>query len=260
MERQFFSGNTVEQAVMAAARHYGLEPERIAYRLRDKKHGFLNVRRRIVIEIDPSAPEVLETKTSGAVNTSTPESTERKDWQELTEEVSSAKNVGVPGWQGEAVRLAESEEHGSEVLVAWQQAIRELTALVDQGLDASISRTDEGYEIDVKGSDSTVLTDGEGRVLDALEHLLPRLVRSLVGESEPCRVDCDGYREQRIAQLRQLAENAARRVLQTRRMELLEPMTPAERRLVHLALEDEPNVRTESEGRGFLKRVRIEPA
>ena len=57
MERQFFSGNTLEQAVMAAARHFGLEPEQVAYTPRDKKHGFLSIRRRVVIEVDPSAPE-----------------------------------------------------------------------------------------------------------------------------------------------------------------------------------------------------------
>ena len=60
MERQFFSGNTVEQAVLAAARHYGLDPDRVAYTLREKKHGFVIVRRRVVIEVDPDVPEQPE--------------------------------------------------------------------------------------------------------------------------------------------------------------------------------------------------------
>ena len=60
MERQFFSGNTLEQAVLAAARHYGLDPSRVAYSVRDKKHGFLNIRRNVVIEVDPSEPELPE--------------------------------------------------------------------------------------------------------------------------------------------------------------------------------------------------------
>ena len=57
MERQFFSGNTLEQAVLAAARYYELDPDSVAYKVREKKHGFVNVRRRVVIEVDPSAPE-----------------------------------------------------------------------------------------------------------------------------------------------------------------------------------------------------------
>ncbi|MEO1365554.1 MAG: hypothetical protein AAFX50_00130, partial [Acidobacteriota bacterium] len=57
MPRQFFSGNSIEQAVMSAARHYQIDPELLAYKLRDKKHGFLNIRRRVVIEVDPESLE-----------------------------------------------------------------------------------------------------------------------------------------------------------------------------------------------------------
>ena len=57
MKRQFFSGNTLEQAVMLAARHFGIDPERVAYTLREKKHGFIKVRRRVMIEVDATAPE-----------------------------------------------------------------------------------------------------------------------------------------------------------------------------------------------------------
>ncbi|RMH16181.1 MAG: hypothetical protein D6696_18770, partial [Acidobacteria bacterium] len=57
MSRKFFSGGTLEQAVLAAARHYGIEPERVAYTQRDKRSGFLNLRRKVVIEVDPAAPE-----------------------------------------------------------------------------------------------------------------------------------------------------------------------------------------------------------
>ncbi len=60
MERKFFSGSSVEQAVLAAARHYRIEPERVAYRVRDKKHGFLRPGRQVVIEVDPAAPERAE--------------------------------------------------------------------------------------------------------------------------------------------------------------------------------------------------------
>ena len=48
-ERRFFSGNTVEQAVMKAARHYDLRADELDYRQVEKKHGFLRVRRSVVI-------------------------------------------------------------------------------------------------------------------------------------------------------------------------------------------------------------------
>ena len=55
-DRRFFSGNTVEQAVMKAARHFDVKADELDYRPIEKKHGFLRLRRSAVIEVDPSAP------------------------------------------------------------------------------------------------------------------------------------------------------------------------------------------------------------
>ena len=55
--RRFFAGSTLPQALMAAARYHGLSPEDLAYRLRDKRHGFVTRTRRFIVEIDPAAPQ-----------------------------------------------------------------------------------------------------------------------------------------------------------------------------------------------------------
>ncbi len=54
--RRFFAGNTLPQALMAAARYHGLSPDELAYRLRDKRHGFVTRVRRFIVEVDPAAP------------------------------------------------------------------------------------------------------------------------------------------------------------------------------------------------------------
>jgi spoIIIJ-associated protein len=72
-----------------------------------------------------------------------------------------------------------------------------------------------------------------------------------------CRLDCEGFHTARGERLALLAQKAADRVRQGGRSWLLEPMPPDERRLVHLALAEEPDVETESVGDGFLKRVRV---
>ena len=56
MTRKFFSGNNLEQAVMMAARHYGIEPEELAYREIEKRHGFLRTRKAVMIAVDPESP------------------------------------------------------------------------------------------------------------------------------------------------------------------------------------------------------------
>src|SRR5262245_49734390 len=54
--RRFFGGDTVQQALVQAANYFHLDPEEIAYRVLDKRHGFLKVRRKVVIEVDADAP------------------------------------------------------------------------------------------------------------------------------------------------------------------------------------------------------------
>src|SRR5436190_23282224 len=56
-KRRFFSGDSLQQALVQAANHYNLPPEEIAYRSLEKRHGFLKVRRKVVIEVNPDAPK-----------------------------------------------------------------------------------------------------------------------------------------------------------------------------------------------------------
>src|SRR5215470_5293149 len=56
-KRRFFSGDSLQQALVQAANHFHLQPEEIAYHTIEKRHGFVKVRRKVVIEVDPDAPK-----------------------------------------------------------------------------------------------------------------------------------------------------------------------------------------------------------
>src|SRR5438105_2468326 len=56
-KRRFFSGDSLQQALVQAANHFNLDPEEIAYRSIEKRHGFLKVRRKVMIEVNPDAPK-----------------------------------------------------------------------------------------------------------------------------------------------------------------------------------------------------------
>jgi spoIIIJ-associated protein len=71
------------------------------------------------------------------------------------------------------------------------------------------------------------------------------------------RLDAEGFRRHQKETLEDLARRSADEAKRTRRSQLLPPLPPAERRLVHLALSEDPEVETESEGSGFLKRVAV---
>ena len=116
------------------------------------------------------------------------------------------------------------------------------------------------FIVEFTGPDSDLLLEKNGVVLDALESVILKAVRldeELFGK---IAFDCKDWRRLRAEELRMIAQMAAERVLETGDPFALNPMTPRERRIVHLVLRDLPNVRTESEGRGPDRRVVIHPA
>ncbi len=252
MERQFFSGNTIEQAVLAAARHFGLDPDRIAYSVRDKKHGFVNIRRRVVIEVDPSAPEQPENvvaEPAAPAEASPPIRPARPEPR--------APEVG--SWNEIEPQDRSLDVAGDRESAAIGKAVEALIQLMDLRLEASVEQDDEGFEIELSGLDKDALMEMDGRLLRSIEHLLPRLARSFLGHGVSCRVDCEGFRAAHEEELQELAREVADEVERDEEEQILEPMNPADRRVVHMELAEDPAVRTVSEGEGFLKRVRIVP-
>jgi spoIIIJ-associated protein len=130
------------------------------------------------------------------------------------------------------------------------------------GLDLipHVFQGEERLELDLSGDDVDWCFADDGELVNAIEHLLPRMIRSLCGEAVPVRVDCDNFQEIREERLRSLAQRVAEEVRRRGRSSVLEPMNPADRRIIHVTLADDPGVVTESEGDGYFKRVTIRPA
>jgi spoIIIJ-associated protein len=120
---------------------------------------------------------------------------------------------------------------------------------------------DGTVHMDVHGGDAGRLIGKGGRTLAALEFLTNAVVNKVEGEP-PVRVNVDigGYKRRRDERLRQVAQRAAARVRKTSMAVELEPMSAAERRVVHVELADDPTVTSESAGEGRDRRVVIYPA
>ncbi len=282
--KKFFSGNTLEQAVLQAARHFQLDPELVAFEQVERRHGFLKVRRRVVIGVDPDAPGRSEVPPSAA----RPDVAQQPSGMKVAKPAwvdppASGPEPRVPGETAAGSRReVPSEEPKPRVAVenaelersrddAWdditpadaveaaQETLRRVLKLGGLDLEAKIETGDGGLEVELRGSDEDKLFEDRGRLLLAVQHLLPRMIRGLTGGSVACRVDSDNFHEVRAEQLRVMAQEAAAEVRRDRRMQSLEPMSPDERRIVHLTLADDPAVETESHGTGLFKRVAIRP-
>lgn len=114
--------------------------------------------------------------------------------------------------------------------------------------------------VEILSADSGLLIGDHGSTLQALEHILRLLLRPLVGEGTRVSVDVNAYRARRMELLRRRAQDAARRARVTGRAVVLDPMSPADRRLVHVALAEEEGITTASEGEEPHRRVIVRPA
>jgi spoIIIJ-associated protein len=126
------------------------------------------------------------------------------------------------------------------------------------GVEATVAAA--GSRLVIEGDTSGVMIGRRGATLDALEHVVNRVVGHQDERAGHVEVDANDYRGRRRAVLEALARRMAERARSKGRPVTLNPLSPRERRIVHLALQDDPALVTHSAGSGFYRRVVIAPA
>lgn len=129
-------------------------------------------------------------------------------------------------------------------------ALVELKELPREEGEASIS-------LDIRGEDLGILVGRWGQTLASLQYIVNLIVSRRFRAHAGVAVDVEGYRERRSESLRLLALRLADRVKTTGRFFTLEPMPANERRIVHLALRDDPEIVTQSVGEGENRKIVI---
>ena len=125
----------------------------------------------------------------------------------------------------------------------------ELTAHVEEG--------PEGTRINLVGEDGGVLVRRGGEGLQALQHLVATAFRRQLGDDTRVVVDCNGFRRDKDAELRQMAKFIADKARMSGTPQEMGPLNPYERRIVHMAIAEDPGVSSESVGDAFMKTVII---
>jgi len=111
--------------------------------------------------------------------------------------------------------------------------------------------------VDIQGDDLSILIGRRSETLNALQYITSLIVGKELGRWTPMMIDVQGYRVRRERSLRQLARRMAEQAIHTGRRQILEPMSAAERRVIHLELRDHPQVMTESTGEEPNRKVTI---
>ena len=162
----------------------------------------------------------------------------------------------------------EMSDKQTEIFETSKNVLEELLRLMD--LPSQVTRSDEftvyGAEgdtssigLNIEGDDLGILIGRRGQTMVSLQHIVRLIMSHKMDVRIPIVLDVEGYKQRRCEGLRALANKLADQV-RTRRVPFnMEPMPAFERRVIHLALADHPDVTTESTGLGETRKVVIMP-
>jgi spoIIIJ-associated protein len=182
--------------------------------------------------------------------------------EEVDVEVVEEGSKGVLSFLGgkpARVILRKKSEAG-DVVPKIEELLAGLLKLMGVSSQVSTSLEEGVYKvkIDTAGADG-LLIGKKGQNLEAMEHLLRRMVGKQLKRSVRMQLDVGGYRQRRVAALKSKAVSLASRVKSSGKELQVEPLSAAERRIIHLALVGDPDVKTYTVGEGELKTVVIAP-
>lgn len=229
-KEQIFSGANVEKAVAAGLTALGLVREQVEVEVLDQgAHGILGIGSRPArVRLKPLARPPAEVASTPRPSVSPPA---EPDVAGVAQAV-LAELLQRLGFVGE-IRVHQAEPASDE----------EESPLV----------------LDVYGPGADELIGRKGETLAALQHVVRLMVGRRTSGQVNLVLDVEGYKERRGRNLRRLAQRMADQAIKTGRTVTLEPMPAYERRIVHLALRDHPQVTTQSVGVGERRRVTIIP-
>jgi spoIIIJ-associated protein len=251
-DRQEFHAATIEEALDKASHSLDIDRDRISFEVLDQgSSGFLGIGTRdarILVEItsreaDAPAPSAADDQLEPV--------TEKRAAQPSEDVVEPLRPTGEDN--------SPTTEVQNDLIVAVDEF---MTALLDaMGIDATIDAYDSGdvISVDVSTEETGLFIGQKGETIDAVQYLLNVAVYKNYPFSKRIVVDSEGYRQRRVEAIQGMAHRTARRALREKRPLSLPPMSPAERRVVHLFLKENPSVTTYSEGEEEKRRVIVSP-
>ena len=279
---QRFEGRNIEEALTNASEALGVGRWQLTYHVLLEKRGFLGGVKRVVIEAD-----VNESAAPPAAAAPPPVERAPDDVRPPRPSAERGRERGRGGRGGGGqrgggregggrgrgrdrgprgdLRSGDFEKYFADVPTQGPESeqariardwCEEVVSFANLDVVARTEESDTQIHVRLYGADGKRLTERHGELLDAIQVLANKALVGRKVEKE-IELDCDAFKERRNEDLAQQAKTVAERVRQDGREELLPAMTPIERRIVHIALQDDADVTTESRGEGFYKRVAI---
>jgi spoIIIJ-associated protein len=247
---------TVEEAISQGLAELGLTADAVSVEVLDAgTKGFFGLGKtqvRVRLTVNPAAGEMSMQRESVPASRVEPELAEKKPEPRPVQPASPVQDVES---QPEHDALLDR----TESVVSKMLHLLNLQAQVSAHYGSTERDGRHNIHVDIRGNDLSVLIGRRSETLSAFQYIASLIVGKEEQEFVQLTVDVEGYRDRREKQLIQMAKRMADQVAKSGRRQTLEPMPSAERRIIHIALRDHPDVKTESTGDEPYRKVMILP-
>lgn len=235
-----FEGKTVNDAIEAACKHFSVSEDMLDIEIITKgASGIFGLGGR-------------KAKISASIKI---EHLKEKEKAGIPYEVES-NFIDVEEEMAEAPEISLNTSKSLEAAIDITKEILKIADLNAQ-LDASIK--ENRVFVEISGNDVPLIIGKDGQTLNALEYIVNRMIFNKMEDACHVKIDADGYRARKEESLARLAKRKAEIAIKDGRSIVLDPMNPAERRIIHLSLKEVKGIKTLSIGAGHLRRVVIKP-
>src|SRR5687768_3127417 len=249
---------TVEEAIAQGLAQLGLSADAVSVEVLDAgTKGFFGLGKtqvRVRLTVNPAPGEVVVRTESVEAPQPKPERVEKKAEPSVAQ-APDAQSGGETEPRPEHDALLDR----TESVISKMLHLLNLQAQVSAHYGSTERDGRHNIHVDIRGNDLSVLIGRRSETLSAFQYIASLIVGKEEQQFVQLTVDVEGYRDRREKQLIQMAQRVADQVAKSGRRQTLEPMPSAERRIIHIALRDHPDVKTESTGEEPYRKVMILP-
>lgn len=181
--------------------------------------------------------------------------------EQLEIEILSVGSPGLFGLGGRKakIRAALREESEENLLTAAKEVLENLLYKMQEKATVSAHPEDDRISLRIETDDAGLLIGKQGQTLDALQYLVTKMLAKRSRRKVRISIDVEAYRARHNEALALLAQKYGEKVKKSGKSITLNPMNPYDRRIVHLALQEDKDLKTTSRGEGLYKKVIISP-
>jgi spoIIIJ-associated protein len=181
--------------------------------------------------------------------------------EELEIEIVSVGSPGIFGLGGRKARIRAALSQGREddLLPRAREILEQLLAKMQEPATVTVTQEEDRINLLIATDDAGLLIGKQGQTLDALQYLVTKMLAKQTRKKVRISIDVEAYRARHNEALALLAQKYGEKVKRSGRPITLNPMNPYDRRIVHMALQGDKDLKTISRGEGLYKKVIISP-